>query len=250
MHRRFLELVKVAVDNGHYIQTCTNFSKPLDFWDKFVSMAKDRLCKLQISYHPTQIKDKDEFISKIKNITKALSKNTEFILSAVLSDENYDDIIRLQKELKGTAIELELQHLRELDGSYVKYSPKLQNLLESCAKVEGLDKVSNNKSFGILCSTGKNFFTIGITGDIGRCYRMNDLYHLGNITEKLYLYKTKLPCIAKQCNCTLPYTHGCLDFSHKMPLFAKFLLKFAKYNFIKRLLQKKVALNDFTKGQK
>lgn len=217
IHPRFMDIAKKTAESGNYLQTCTNFSNPVEFWEELVSILKDKLCRLQVSFHPTQIKNKDEFIDKIIKFEKIKHPNTEFIVSCVLTEDNYSDIIQLREALKDTKISFELQHERDPYGNYTKYNEKLKKLLEESPHVKGLDAISNKSSYGIKCSAGANFITISPQGEIRRCYgEANCLYHMGNIKSKFFIYKRSIPCMCKHCTCNLPFTHGCLNFNKKM----------------------------------
>lgn len=224
IHPRFIDIVTTIAKSGNYFQTCTNFSKPIEYWEKLVEILQDKLCRLQVSYHPTQIKDKQEFIQKLLRFNEIKHKDTQFILASVLTETNYNDILDLQEKLKNSDIKLELQHERDTKGNFLEYNDKLKNLLQKSFHIEGMDKIQNNSSYGIECSAGKNFITIGPDGNIGRCYQApNSYYCLGNITTKFKLYKHNIPCMCEKCYCNLPFTHGCLNFKNKNILFANLL---------------------------
>lgn len=240
IHPYFLELAKTVVDNNHYFQTCTNFSKPLAYWENLVNLLGDKFYRVQVSYHPSQIKDKSEFIDKLLQFNKIKNDNTKLILASVLTEENFEDIKYITSKLENSGIVLEIQLKRDIQGNYIEYSPELKEFLTKCKIQKGQADIKAKSSFGIECSAGKDFITISPYGDIGRCYsNVNKLYSLGNICTKYRLYKNSIPCMDSHCVCPLPIQHGCLNFKNKNVVLANILHTSSKMhldNIVKRFL--------------
>lgn len=239
IHPRFMDVIEGIIKYGHTFEIGSNFSLPLKFWKKVVDSAGENLTIVQVSYHPTQIKDKKAFCDKVIEFSKMKNPKTRFFISAVLNEENYDEIVHFQQLTEGHNIELELQHERDLKGNFVQYNDKLSKFLENNTHIDGMDLLKENNLYGTICTTGINFFSIGPDGNIIRCYGdQSRLTSLGNIKDFCGEYKFPMPCFSEKCTCTLPYQYGCIHTEKKnMPLAN--VLKFAsKHRKLSNLLKK------------
>lgn len=206
-----MDVVEAIIENGHSFRICTNFSMSLDFWKKLSDYSKEKFTILQISYHPTQIKDKEAYCQKLIEFSKIKNAATELTVVSVLNEENYEDILSFKKLIDGYDIDLQLQHERDSNGNFVKYTENLEAMLKSNGHIDGMDFIKNNNLYGVICTSGINFFSVSPTGDILRCYGdANRFNSLGNIKDYIGEYITPLPCLSEKCTCTLPYQYGCI----------------------------------------
>jgi len=249
IHNRFFDLAENIVRTGNKLQICTNFSKNMDFWRKLIKLAQNNLHRLQISFHPSQINDIDEFIKKIIEFNKLKNTNTIFIVSACLTEETFSDIKYLKKELMVHNIEVQLQHQRTTSQEYIKYPDELDKYIQNNETIGYIDFSRKMKSFGLKCHSGINFFVIEPDGEAHRCHTYNGIIHsMGNIKDNTFsTYNNVMPCLADKCTCTLAAQCGMIKFNEKNTLLAKIysISNTKKINvYIKKLLRKFIGLKN------
>ncbi len=217
IHPRFIEVVQSIVETENKFQICTNFSKSTEFFLDLIKMAGENFYRMQISFHPSQIKDIDEFIDKSITFYKAKNNDTKFIISSVLTEQDFEKIKYLDKKLSDNGLILDLQHERTEDGFFIKYSEELDDYISNHKKVDCANFSEKINPYGIECFTGINFFAIDALGNCKRCYGDNNyLSRLGNITDGTFNpYNMPIPCLSQKCTCTLPAQCGMINFKKK-----------------------------------
>lgn len=245
IHKRFWDLVNVIVETGNKFQICTNFSQNSEFYEKLIKLSGDKFHRMQISFHPSQIRDIDEFITKIFKFNKNKHKDTIFIISSVLTEENFEQIKYLKSKLDEKKLKIELQHQRTTEQKFVQYPQELDSFIKRESNVDFLDFSKEINPFGLKCHTGINFFTLCTDGSANRCYGNSGfLTSLGNIKNGTFsTYKHVMPCLSEQCTCTLPAQCGMIDFENKNIIFSKFLRKI-KSKKVKKIIRYLIGLKN------
>ncbi len=225
IHPRVVEVVKVIVETGNKFQICTNFSRNIEFFLDLIKATGENFYRMQISFHPSQIKDIDEFIDKTIAFNNAKNKDTKLIISAVLTEQDFEKIKYLDEKLNSYNLTLDLQHQRTEDGFYIQYSEALDNFINHHKKVDCANFSEKVNPYGIECLTGIDFFAIDAFGNCKRCYGDNNyLSKLGNIVDGTFNpYNTPIPCLSQKCTCTLPAQCGMINFCKKNLNLAKSL---------------------------
>lgn len=204
VHPRFFELVKIISAKNHNLFLVTNFSFNINTYKKLVDICGNRLVKLNASLHLSQVKSIDDFIAKAVEFNCFKPSKTDFTVTSVISDENFEALQDIKSKLKKHNIRMNLQRCRT-DEHYIKYDSKIEKYLdqnqENSAKIT--DSLDNTNPYGITCAAGHKSYRILKNGDVHRCAtEQPDLFFLGNITEDNFKPLIKpMPCLAQKCIC-------------------------------------------------
>lgn len=224
-HPRFYEVIEEIKKQNLKLTVISNFSFPVENYKKISDIMGENLVRLFVSYHPTQVKDFEEFKQKAKEFNNYKQSSTGFCVASVLSDDNVAHLKELSEFLKQNGIKFSLQHMR-IKNEYVEYSNKAAEFLsENAAKEPG----RITRTFGKLCHSGEKFLFIYENGDAYRCYssRFNKAHCMGNIKDKDFkLFNCAKPCMNTKCTCPKPISYNMLDLKHaNYPLAGLYLVK-------------------------
>lgn len=204
VHPRFFELVEIIAKHNHNLFLITNFSFPVETYKKLVDIMGNKLVKLNASLHLSQVNSIDSFIEKAIVFNNYKSQNTDFTVTSVISDENFEILKEIKLKLQKYKIKLNLQRCRT-DSEYVKYDDRIEKYLnqnsENSAKI--INNLDDVNPYGVTCCAGYKSYRIMKDGDVYRCAsEQPDLYFLGNITNNTFKpLTTAMPCLAKKCIC-------------------------------------------------
>lgn len=199
LHPRFFELCEHIVKTGYKINITTNFSYPVEKFEKLAGICKENLTLVMASLHLSQVRSLDEFIEKADRFNKIKSHNTEFLITSVVTEENFDFLLQIKERLYKLGLRLHFQPLK-IDRKFVKYSPKIENFFKNAVenKLTGLS--------GTICYTGYKYFHIRPNGDVRRCYDKQPDFFLGNIKEGTFKpFDCPKPCLSDKCTCSAPF---------------------------------------------
>ncbi|MCX4131383.1 radical SAM protein [Megamonas funiformis] len=215
---RMVELIKLLLENGHYISVVTNgtITKHFDEIVKFPRVLLERLF-FKFSFHYLELKRLNKMDEFFRNIDKIRSAGCSFTLELTPSDEiipYIDDIIALSKEKVGAICHVTIAR-KDFDpqiGILSKYS------IEDYKKI--WEKFNSPlfefklpyyyKKRKEFCYAGEWSLILNIgTGDINQCHGGCSL---GNIYEDINKPIKFLPI---GCNCKMPHcfnAHSFLSF--------------------------------------
>ncbi|MCK7467675.1 MAG: radical SAM protein [Desulfosudis oleivorans] len=204
IHPRFMEVAKEIVSNGHRIKLITNFSLPVEKFKEIADIAGKNI-NIGASLHLTQVQSLDKFIDNAIEFNNYITKGAGFCVLAVLTDENFDILVKVREKLTENNVRMQFQCCKvNNDKEIYNYSQKVLDYLEQ-------EKININpyglltkSTFGTICHTGYQGFVINEYGDIRRCYNPNqELLKLGNLVDDKYkLFNKPMPCLAQSCNCS------------------------------------------------
>lgn len=204
VHPRFFELVEVIVSHNHNLFLITNFSFPIESYKKLADLCGKRLVKLNASLHLSQVKSIDDFIDKAVEFNNYKPRKTDFAVTSVISDENFEALKSIKLKLKKHNVKMNLQRCRTSTEN-VKYENKIEEYLdknpENSAKIsETFDGIN---PYGVLCNAGYKSFRVLKNGEVQRCAtNQPELFSLGNIVEGTFTpFTQSMPCMAKDCQC-------------------------------------------------
>lgn len=216
MHKRFFEVADTILKNGHDLEIITNFSFPIDYYERLIAMnTKNANLKFSISLHISQVKI-EEFMNKLHLLKEKLNgcKNVYYEVDTVMLPNNFNYLKELAKEFEEKFdIPLYFQNLRltknqEHEESF--YNQEIEQFMQNTKyKKNGYDVKKQKNIFGTLCLAGCNWVSINPLGDIRRCFEYQpELFELGNIKDgKIEFFDKPLPCLANRCSCPIqePY---------------------------------------------
>lgn len=217
IHPRFMEVCKAIAANGHKFSTTTNFSLPIRKLKELVSILGDQIFFISASLHPTQLKNIDDFINKAIEFNSIISPQTDFFITSVLVEEDFELLKDVKARLENAGIKFELSPLTSFN-KYVKYDdPEIENYIQENG-LKNANKIRNKNLFGKRCFTGKLFFYVRVNGDVSRCFNLQPGYFLGNIVKGTFKpFDTVKPCMALKCTCTAPANRNMIRFDERMP---------------------------------
>lgn len=204
VHPRFFELAKIISKHNHNLFLITNFSFPIETYKKLIDIYGNKLVKLNASLHLSQVKSIDDFIEKAAEFNRLKPRKTDFSVTSVISDENFEILQEIKLKLKKHNIKMNLQRCRT-ESEYVKYDNEIEKYLdknpENSAKIT--DNLDDANPYGITCAAGYKSYRILKNGDVHRCAtEQPDLFLLGNITDKTFKpFNKPMPCLAEKCTC-------------------------------------------------
>lgn len=130
LYPRFFEMCRKIAQLGHYISLTTNFSLPLTSWDRLRKIAGGFLRAVEISLHPTQIRNLEDFFETLSEFNEWLGGGRKPILrlNVVLTENNFDTVMTIRKRLEDIGLSLNIQRFA-LGANYQKYSGKIEAYL-------------------------------------------------------------------------------------------------------------------------
>ncbi len=212
-HPKFLEICEEITRSRHTLCLTTNFSAPREMLKKFVEICGEKLNFVTASLHLGQT-NVDEFLQKAIWFDSIKDPQTCFIVTNVVTDENFIKIKHIYKELEENGIRLELQ-IRKSNERTVMYSQKTEEYIAN--KLHGNQRfIRDNSFFGKECYTGNLFFIIDPIGNVFRCYQMITGGYLGNMVKGTFArYPGSLPCLSLKCECVNAIERNLILFKKK-----------------------------------
>jgi len=216
IHPQIFSIVDKIARKGHQLSLTTNFSLPVDHYKELSEKLGENLKYLGASLHLEQVKNVDDFIKKAVEFQRLKNFKTRFSVVTVLFEDKFPILKEVADRLDKENIHFSLQHYRVDGRKHYEYRDhKIKEFLES-RHVKNLDKIRNVNLFGTLCYAGSLFFSIGLRGEITRCYNRQILFRFGNVKKKNFKPIPKpMPCLSRRCTCTIPANRGMILFGQK-----------------------------------
>ncbi len=231
------------VKNLTVVKLTSNFSANIEWYKKFTEYCYKRQieCAINISYHPTEISEKD-FINKLIEYDKFLSNmikkySSKYVLDTMIkmvisSNQDMQRIFDIKEKYKNSLNHMHFKHnidiesfknvdkellnkikeINEYEKDYLKHKTKV--ILENGDVIEYLnpkiiplhyDTTSNNDKY--LCEYSLNYIFIDEDGEIKQNCRMSQKNY-GNIFKNEYNFVKRdfVICSVHRCKHI-----GCLD---------------------------------------
>jgi len=224
VHPKFFEIVEEVAKTGNKINFGTNFSFPLESYKKIVDICQDQFCQIVSTLHLSQVKDVDEFINKAFEFNNYKHKDTNFVVTSVITEERFEKQKEIKKRLDTLGVKFSPQHLKE-GGRFVEYLEEIKRFMnEMQPETSPLNQIKGKNFYGTICYTGYKFFNIYWDGNVYRCYnkQKNDIHKLGNIADGTFKpYKCPVPCLSESCGCVGPVAKNMIRFGEKAPVLLK-----------------------------
>lgn len=215
LHPRFFDICQEIVNSGHKLGLTTNFSPPLEKLQQLIDICGDRLELFAASLHLNQIRNLDDFIDKAVEFNERKNSATRFIVRSLVIEEYFPTLQNIERHLKSKGVSFGLQALLSPSVKHVKYSDEIEQYIAD-RLVKNTATIRNKNFFGTMCHTGELFFNIDIHGNVTRCYDIQPLFYLGNITKGTFTRFTEAkPCTARRCTCTVPVNRNMIRFGEK-----------------------------------
>ncbi len=197
LHPGFLEICDAISNSRHTIYLTTNLSTSREKLEKLIEICGRKLDIVTASLHLSQT-DVEEFMEKAIWFNSMKNSHTEFIVTNVMTEENFDKLIQIRSKLEKQGIELRFQILKYKD-KYVTYSQNIEKYIAD--KLFFNEDLLRSKSlFGKECYTGNLFFIIDLNGNAYRCYGIMKDGYLGNMVKGTFeRYRESTPCLALKC---------------------------------------------------
>ncbi len=213
LHPQFLDICKEISNSRHTICLATNFSSSRNKLKKLIDICGVKLDFVTASLHLSQT-DVEEFIEKSIWFNTVKNSHTEFIVTNVMTKENFDKLTLIRNKLDKQGIEFRFQILKD-KGKYVTYPEEIEKYIED--KLSANQELLRSKSFfGKECYTGNLYFVIDLNGNAYRCYRMMKDGYLGNIVKGTFArYSEPTPCLALKCACALAVDNNLVLFRER-----------------------------------
>ena len=219
IHPRFYEICRKISQTRNYLCMTTNFSTPLNKLKQLINITGDRLYSIGASVHLEQISSYKKFIEKAIAFNSMKHPTTDFLVTSVCTEKNFDLLKNVANTLENEGIRFEYQWLKS-EGKYVEYPQQIEQFISN-KLIVNLKNTKDAKLFGTLCHSGELFFRIDLDGSVRRCYNAQPLYDLGNINKGTFRrLKEAKPCMAKRCDCTTPANRGMILFGQKAGKYA------------------------------
>ena len=219
IHPWFYEICRKISQTRNYLCMTTNFSSPLNKLEQLINITRERLDFIGASLHLGQISSYEKFIEKAIAFNSMKHPTTEFLVTSVCTEENFDLLKDIANRIEIEGIRFEFQWLKS-EGKYVEYPHHIEQYISN-KLIGNLKKTKDAKLFGTLCHSGELFFRIDLDGSVRRCFNAQPLYYLGNITKGTFRrLKEAKPCMAKRCGCTTPANRGMILFGQKAGKYA------------------------------
>lgn len=195
IHPEFFNFLAELKKRNVAVSIVSNFSFQIEQYKKIKDILGENFKELLVSLHLSQVKNKDEFLSKAAAFN-CFKQNTNFVAASVLTDENVDELKKVAEFLKENEIKFELQHLR-INNKFVEYGDIAREFISKFP----ISKIKEKSgTYSKICLAGSNFMIIYQNGECYRCYssRFNRVHSLGNIKSKNFkLYSKPMPCLNK-----------------------------------------------------
>ncbi|MFO7903041.1 MAG: radical SAM protein [Planctomycetota bacterium] len=214
VHPRFERVWKRVADMGHDVAITTNFSFPLERWERLLDATGERLSYITASLHLEQV-DVGRFIKKVIAVNRHPAAHDKITVTSVVTEDNFKLLSEAWDTCSAADVPMELARLK-IDGSYVGYSPKIEETLAHNG-LNNVDKLRDFDSYGTMCLTGHDFFIIKPDGHAYRCFTQPGQYNcLGNVlTGTFRLYGGARPCLSHKCTCTVPANRNLILFENR-----------------------------------
>ncbi len=183
---------------------------------EFLDVANfDRIPRMLLSYHPTQIESIELFISRVKSLIRQGLK--AYILNIVAYPSIIADLENFRKRFQEAGLKI---HVTRFVGQYQdKYYPddyskeELDIILPMMTNPISRMQVDNPfKPMGKRCGAGRQFIWVAANGNVSRCCHHSDK-SMGNILRHgVQLNDHNLPCDAEQCTSFQPIERGITPF--------------------------------------
>jgi hypothetical protein len=211
-------LIKLSyMENINSVNTVTNLTIDKETLKSFLEKVNLNKFSLAVSFHHSQIKDIDSFLSNIKLLHE---KNILFVVGCVA----YPPYLKKIEEYQ-SFFEKDLNvpfFTNPFSGKWVgkKYPESykrserkmIRKLCFSDFEYYNMMKLKTSK--GKLCTAGKEFIDIKDDGSIQRC--ASDSTFIGNIlNDQLNLFDVYKPCNVQYCTCPA-MSFNLLDFKKKL----------------------------------
>jgi len=231
LYPKFYEMCERIIFMGHKVSLTTNFSLPKEKLQKFIDITKGKISFFEISIHPTQIKDLDEFFEKLRWFKSESGLDfDDFQLNCVLSEDNFSQTKNLKQRVESEGFKLNVQRMFEGDNYYT-YNDEIEEYLrsEKCVDIplSLIRECKEDKGIcGTACRCGNKFFKVLIDGKIKRCftfqgYGFDNLGHLAE-TAEVKVLKDYTPCFSlnNKCKCYYGFNKlGQIDAKKNVKLF-------------------------------
>ncbi len=240
MHPQFLDICNEISNSRHTIRLITNFSLPRGKLKQLIDICGAKLDFVTASLHLGET-DVEEFVKKSIWFNSIKNLHTQFAVTNVVTEENFDKLKQIRSKLEKQGIKLHFQILR-YKGKFVTYPHDIEEYLK--------DKLSTNHAllrrksfFGKECYTGNLFFVIDLNGNAYRCYGMMKDGYLGNIVKGTFeRNRGPTPCLVLKCSCTAAANRNLILFKERrnMVRIIKHLAKSKEFDkkFLKRALKR------------
>ena len=212
--KRFFEICEKLISQKHTLALTTNFSYPKSDFEKLIDITGEKLTNITASLHLTQIKDIDEFIENCGWFERYKSEKTNFAVTSVLTEENFEHLKKIEQRLSKAGVQFRYQRIK-LSGKYCDYSEEIEDYIAD-KLISNSENTFHFNSFGTKCYTGLYFFRILLNGNVVRCYNSQPIYKLGNIAANTFRpFKKVMPCGSKECTCTTPANRNMIIWGQK-----------------------------------
>ncbi len=214
MFKHFFEVCQTLIGQGHCLGLTSNFSFPRSVLERLINCAGGGLKGVSASLHLSQTKDIKEFIDKCEWFLNNKHQNTDFVVTSVLKEDNFEQLKDIANELGKRGVRFEYQRIK-IDGKYQRYCDEIEEYIKGKFN-SNEDKTFELESFGTKCYTGLYFFRILLSGSVARCYNGQPLYRLGSLAKGSFKpFKKVMPCTAKKCTCSTPANRNMVIWDEK-----------------------------------
>ncbi len=221
VHPQFFNFLEELKKRNVSVSVVSNFSFEIEKYKKIKDILGNNLKELLVSLHLSQVKNLNEFLIKVENFNN-YKGSTNFLVASVLTNENVEELKKVNSFLFERNIKFELQHLR-IKNNFVEYNSAAKEFI-SKFPITAIKEKSG--TYSNVCLAGCNFMIVYQNGECYRCYssRFNKVHSLGNINKKNFkLYSKPMPCLNKNCTCPKPILLNMVDFTSKKPFLAAIL---------------------------
>jgi MoaA/NifB/PqqE/SkfB family radical SAM enzyme len=210
----FFDTCKELVAQGHTLALTTNFSKGREDFERLVEITGDKLTGITASLHLSQVGSVADFIEKCRWFESAKHADTEFTVTSVLTEDNFEQLKAIEKQLKDNGVAFSYQRLKT-DGAYAAYTTDIEEYVKD-KFISNLENTYQMKSFGTKCYTGMYFFRIMLSGNVLRCYNSQPAFNLGSLVDGTFRpFNKPLPCMSRKCTCTTPANRNMILWDQK-----------------------------------
>jgi MoaA/NifB/PqqE/SkfB family radical SAM enzyme len=234
LYPRFFEMSERVVKMGHNVSLTTNFSTPQNIIEKFLAVTDGHLTAYEISILLTQIKDMEEFYSKLEWL-KSRIEYSKIKIFCVATNDNFEKVRQIKSRVKNLGLKLTIQRMFDDNDEYAEYNREIEKyFLEEKADDDGIDVPlsfikSKNKFnvYGKACHTGTKFFKVLIDGEVMRCFNPQfcPYSQLGDFSksDKVNILPDNTPCMTAngKCKCYVGFGRR----GQKVPKFRFFTCK-------------------------
>jgi hypothetical protein len=211
IHPGFLEVCRKVIACGHTIALTTNFSPSRPHLEKLARQCGPALEFINASLHPGQV-DPDKFIEKAIFFRGIKDPATEFTVCAVVTEENFDQLMSVRDRLMRGSVPMAFQVLK-VGSQFTSYPKPIEEQIRD-SLVGGTESIRGFESYGTPCHTGQLFFVVKPNGRVFRCFSKQPWYnYMGNVRQASFsLYDGPRPCLARECTCVVPANRNMIRF--------------------------------------